>query len=473
MRPADAFLVLRSLPVSLLLAFLLLTPLAAPLAAQGIPQRKPEAKAKAHKVYEWKTQAGLRYHWCLPKGYSPQRPVNLTVILHGSNLNRHWGFANNRPGVFRPDDVVVSPDGTTPAPAAADRFNFLGGTKDAEAVLALLKEIRSQLNIKQTFLYGHSQGSFFAVYFAGEYPDEVAGVAAHASGAWNWSKTGKDVKKVAIAFMHGTADPVVPYRQSVGSRDHYAKLDFPMLHLRRLPGYNHWPNAVRANEVLAWCEGMSTKDPKVALATAEASLQKKGWDEYRYMTPVAYAGARDVLRRFLGGDIRPFDNAGPEQVAAAKKLAERIEAEGESHVQALRKYVATKKDLRLDDRPWLGHLVSLREDFRGVDSVEAYMKEIGYDQTLQKQGKSAAKILKAWYNDKDQDKICRVVLKEIPAAFLHEGYPPTLRSKMAEWHKKQKKLSKNDKKAWKRFVAWEQGWDGGLKAYEKIWKVWK
>ena len=142
-------------------------------------------------------------------------------------------------------------------------------------------------------------------------------------------------------------------------------------------------------------------------------------------------------------------------------------------MQALKKHVATKKDLRLNDKPWLGHLVSLREDFRGVDSVEEYMKEIGYDQTLQRQSKSASKILKAWYNEKDPDKIFRVVLKEMPAAFLYEGYPPTLRKKMKEWHKKQKKLSKKDKKAWKRFQAWEQSWDGGLKAYEKIWKAWK
>lgn len=467
MLPKEVLIVSTSLSVSLPLSFLLTS-----LSAQGIPERKPDARAKAHEVYEWKTRGGLRYRWCLPKNYSPDRPVNLTVILHGSNLNRCWGFANNRPGVFRPKDVVVSPDGTTPA-AAEDRYNFLGEPKDAAAMLTFLEEVRSQLSIKHTFLYGHSQGSFFAIYFAGEYPDEVAGVAGHASGAWSWSKTGRDVKKVAIAFMHGTADPVVPYSQSVGSRDHYAKLKFPMLHLRRLPGYNHWPNAVRANEVLAWCEGMTTADPRAAFAAAEASLAKKERDQYGFTTPVGYAGARDILRRFLGGTVRPFDNAGPEQVSAARKLAERIEAEGARHANALRKHVANKKDLRLNHKPWLGHLISLREDFRGVDSVEDYMNEIGYDKALEKQRKSVSKILKAWYNEKDKDKIFRVVLRELPSAFLYEGYPPTFRKKMVEWHKAQKRLSKKDQKAWKQFRAWEQSWDRGLEAYRKIWKAWK
>ena len=119
------------------------------------------------------------------------------------------------------------------------------------------------------------------------------------------------------------------------------------------------------------------------------------------------------------------------------------------------------------------HLISLREDFRGVDSVEQYMKEIGYDQALEKQKKSISKILKAWYREKDKNKIFRAVLKELPSAFLHEGYPPEFRKKMAEWHKAQKKLSKNDKKAWKQFQTWQQSWDQGLEAYRKIWKAWK
>jgi len=465
MRPPDNVVVWLLLLVSLPLSLL-------PLAAQGIPKRKPDPKARPHKVYEWKAQNGLRYRWCLPKSYSGSKPVSLTVILHGSNLNCGWGFANNPPGVFRPDDVVVSPDGTTPA-SAKDRYNFLGKPRDAKALLAFLEEVRSQFNIGRTYFYGHSQGSFFAIYFAGEYPDQVDGVAAHASGAWSWSRTGKEVKKVAIAFMHGTADPVVPYSQSVGSRDHYAKLKFPLLHLRRLPQYNHWPNAVRANEVLAWCEGMTAKDPRVAMAAAEASLRKKGVDQYRYSTPVGYAGARDILRRFQGGDVQPFENAKPQQVAAAKKLAERIEAEGAKHVKVLRKHIQAKKDLKLSDKPWLGHLVSLREDFRGVDSVEQFMKEIGYGEALGKQKKSVSKILKAWYNEKNADKIFRTVLRELPSAFLYEGYPPTLRSKMAEWRKARKKLSKKEQKAWQQFQAWKKSWDNGLAAYKKIWKAWK
>jgi len=82
----------------------------------------------------------------------------------------------------------------------------------------------------------------------------------------NWSKTTPPVRKVAIAFMHGTKDPVVPYPQSPGSRDEYAKAGFKLLHLRRLQDWNHWPNAIRATECLDWCEGMTTTDPAVALA---------------------------------------------------------------------------------------------------------------------------------------------------------------------------------------------------------------
>src|SRR5262249_52424015 len=158
-------------------------------------------------------------------------------------------------GVFRRDDIVVSVDGTSPG--QNDTRLFLGRPEDARAFRDFLSEMRKTFAVDRIFLYGHSQGGFFVVYYAGEYPNTVAGVVAHASGAWNWSKMTGKVKNLAIAFMHGNADQFVPYGQSPGARDAYAKAGFKLLHLRRLHGYSHWPNAVRAGECLAWCDGMT------------------------------------------------------------------------------------------------------------------------------------------------------------------------------------------------------------------------
>ena len=185
---------------------------------QDLPQKAPAADAKALTPCQWKSAGGLRFAWCLPEGYDGKSARNLTVILHGTGLDYRWGFLNNQPGVFRPDDVVVSVDGTSPGPN--DTRLFLGEEKDAKDFHDFLAEIRTQFTISRVFLYGHSQGGFFVTYYAGEFPETVDGVVAHASGSWNWAKSGKKVQRVAIAFLHGSGDPVVPYRQSPAARAH-------------------------------------------------------------------------------------------------------------------------------------------------------------------------------------------------------------------------------------------------------------
>ena len=60
------------------------------------PQRAPAADAPAQKLFMTTAKAGdLRYSWVLPKGYDGKTPRNLTVILHGTGGDFHWGYLNN------------------------------------------------------------------------------------------------------------------------------------------------------------------------------------------------------------------------------------------------------------------------------------------------------------------------------------------------------------------------------------------
>src|SRR5438105_1924019 len=201
--------------VSLVLALLASTLAGRPAAGDAPPAGKAlDPKAGGQAVYEAKSADGLVYAWRGPKHYDTAKGVGMTVILHGSNLDHRWGFANHDKATFRPDDLVLSPDGTTANGKGG--FNFLGEPKDAKRLHALLEEARKAFKVRATYLYGHSQGSFFSVYYAGEYPEDVDGVVAHASGIWNWTKLGAAGHHQAIVLMHGTQDPVVPYSQSVG-----------------------------------------------------------------------------------------------------------------------------------------------------------------------------------------------------------------------------------------------------------------
>src|ERR1043165_2682248 len=94
------------------------------------PQRVPSADAPAQKLFMNTAKAGgLRYSWVLPKDYDGKAPRNVSVILHGTGGDFHWGYLNNPIGVFRPNDIVISVDGTSPD--GANRL-FLDGKKDVE-----------------------------------------------------------------------------------------------------------------------------------------------------------------------------------------------------------------------------------------------------------------------------------------------------------------------------------------------------
>jgi len=444
------------------------------LTAQELKQLQPGAGAGAHQVHAWKSKAGLRYAWVVPKGYDGKTAVALTVICHGTGLDHRWGFANNPPGVFRPNDVVVSVDGPSPGPDNSRLF--LGEPKDGKAFKEFLDELQAAFAVDRVFLYGHSQGGFFVVWFAGEYPEAVQGVVAHASGAWNWSKTGKPVQKVAIAFMHGTLDPVVPFQQSPGARDAYLAAGLPLVHLRRLQNYNHWPNAVRANECLSWCEGMTTASPAIALAAAEQILLPKKPDEYQWETVVGYGAARQVLGRITGDEKPAFKDAEAATREKAQKLVDRIEAEGGRHVEALKQQVAKKDDLVLKSpASWLGHLLPLREDFRSVRSVEAYVKAIDFDEHRKQQQKAFNAVVTAWYDDKAAEVAkVKAILTGLPHAFLFEGFPPELAQKLTDWPTNYKKqLGKPELAEVPKCEAWVAGWKAGLEAYRAFWKQWK
>ena len=140
------------------------------------PELKPDATAESGVVYRWESANRLRYTWLLPDGYDPSQPTDVTVILHGTGLDYRWGHWNNPIGVFRPQDIVLSVDG--PTPDNKTRL-FMGEKDDAEAFKVFLSEMREMFSIDDIFLYGHSQGGFFAIYFAGEHPDLVDGAVAH------------------------------------------------------------------------------------------------------------------------------------------------------------------------------------------------------------------------------------------------------------------------------------------------------
>ena len=424
------------------------------LAAQSEAAPGPDTTGK---VMQWKSNDGLVYHYFVPKNYDPQTGANLTFILHGSNLDHRWGFANHEAGKFRADDIVVCPDGTTSNGNGG--FNFLQGKKDLDRLAGLHAELREALKIRATFLYGHSQGSFFSFLYAGAHPEHVQGVVGQASGVWIGTAAQKQNHHQAIVLMHGTADPVVPYGQSVGGLALYRDADYPLARLRSLEGWNHWPTQHHTEQQLAWCEGMTTGDPQ-RLAVAFETLNDVG----KALDPVALyqVAKRAAEHGELPANLRK---------QAADAAAE-VDEVAQAHVAAITKALGRGKASKLADKPWVGHLPMFLRDFEGIPACDELRRH--WSKTLAKHETAGKKHSKLFWRNHQSKPVAAFAagVDLVDAAFLRSSTADAdVLDKLDEWAKLGKKagIGRKQLKNYKKVVpVFRSALAKGRKAYAKV-----
>jgi predicted esterase len=357
-----------------------------PAAAAETPEKAPGPRSSG-KVYAWKTKKGLRYEYFVPEKYDPAKGANLTFIFHGTGLDRRWGFANHQGGDFRPEDVVVSPDG--PTPNGQSRL-FLGKSDDVAQVHDLQEELKGVFKVRQVFVYGHSQGAFFAFLYAGAFQEEVAGALGQAGGIWNGTTLSRGGHGQAMVVMHGTADPVVPFGNAVGSMGALREAEYPMAHLRAMEGWNHWPTPFHAAQELAWMEGMTTTDPDRAAASLDHfdGITEKEW--------IDFGGLHALGKRIgtMAGAPEPLRARGTAAAAAVEKLAE-------EHAAAIRAGAGKDPGAKFDGKPWIGHAVRLLRDFEGVPARDALDKD--WNKLLERHRDKGVEGLRDYYRARGKD----------------------------------------------------------------------
>jgi len=448
----------------LLLTGLLLT---APLGVlalakdDGPKEAEPTVDGK-DEMLAWKTKDGLEYYYRLPRECRDEKPWTMTVILHGSNLDRRWGFANHSWKEFRPHDLVVSPDGTTPNGNGG--FNSLGEAKDVKRLEALIEEIKKTLPVERVLLYGHSQGSFFALHYAGAKPDDIEGVVAHASGLWTWTQGGPKSHHQAICFMHGTRDPVVPYGQSLGGYEALQKARYPTVRMRSLEGWNHWPAehngpVPHTSQQLAWCDAMTSTDP----VRLERSLD--------VLADVKDPGQHDFAGLWRAASrIAALDDVPEALRTKAADLKAKVEALATKHVEAMG---AVPDDLAPDGKPWMGHMGLFLRHFDDVPAC-AELRE-RFAKVLEARDKKLGKAWSDWWKARkagDAADGFDAGLTILGEGFLTvAGTDPDVTKAMKEWAEDPKgnKLSRKTTKAWKDLRGdLEKGLEDAWKDFEKV-----
>lgn len=180
-----------------------------------------------------------------------------------------------------------------------------------------------------------------------------------------------------------------------------------------------------------------------------------------------------ILERLEGKGPAPLAQVPDDIVKSAREWLTKIDEQADAQVKALRAVLPKKGGLALDGKPWLGHLLSLREDFRGVDAVEKLVTEIGLEKALEAQNKAAKPLWDAWYSQKNESAKAEAVLETIGKSFLLDGLPFDLRESMNAWKDKKLDVPAKVAKKWSDWDSYVKGLDDGWKQYESIWKKWK
>jgi len=291
---------MRHAPLFAALAVIPLVVAAVPAQKIGeVPKAAPTSAAPKGTTLEWTSDAGQPYWYRLPKVIKESSPPNLILMLHGTGLNHGWSFWNYGidGGNFRPDDIVVSPDGCTPGQGST--FNFVQGKKDGDQIAQLIQTFRTEFPIGNVYLYGHSQGAFFCYWFAGAHPELVNGIVAHAGNVLDVAHPKHAIENIAIGILHAASDQVVTVEcahrtEAIYKEKGYKKLRCDIIEGIR-PEAGHWPLPAQVKAMLEWCDQVCVSTAAGALDIADLELAKNN------PSPLVVRDALERADRLLKG----------------------------------------------------------------------------------------------------------------------------------------------------------------------------
>lgn len=270
----------------------------------SVPRVAPSASAPRGETLEWTSPAGRPYWYRLPKKIDAKRPPCLILMLHGTGFNHGWSFWNHPigSGGFRPDDIVVSPDGLSPG--EGDTFDFLQTKSNDDQIVSLLRLFRKRFPIARVYLYGHNLGASFCYTFVAAHPELVDGIVAHAGKAPEVSHPRLAKERVAIGILHAKADSVVSvecaYRtEKIYKEQGYRKRKLYVVEgLTEQSGHQALPKQVL--EMFEWLDQVTvgTLDAALALALSELSKVVPDLD----VVADAARSSRALLAKYRGED---------------------------------------------------------------------------------------------------------------------------------------------------------------------------
>jgi predicted esterase len=229
------------------------------------------------------TGKGMKYFLRVPKKYDARTGARLIVFLHGSSMNGLQYLQSFEAKKWCEDDILCCPNGENGAdPFGQNNFGF----QSAPLVADVTEEVRKAFKITISYVGGHSQGGFLTYSVIMNYPDLFSGAFPMAGDCWMQNEPNlwedkpdlmKKQKGIAIAVIHGKADPVVAFSQGEHAYDCFRAMGWTKLRLFAPAQLNHMFMLAPVDEAIEWLDVMNGRSEKKAASLASKWAKDGEW----------------------------------------------------------------------------------------------------------------------------------------------------------------------------------------------------
>ena len=240
---------------------------------------------------------GMRYFLRVPKKYDARAGARLIVFLHGSNMNGLAYLRSFEAKKWCEDDIICAPNGESGSdPFGSNNFGFGSGPLVAEVT----QEVQKAFKTTVTYVGGHSQGAFLTYSVILNYPDLYRGAFPMAGDCWiqnepnRWEDKPdvlKKQKEIAIAVIHGQADPVVKFSQGEHAYDCFRAMGWTKLRLFAPKNLNHMFMLAPIDEAIDWLDAVNGLNERKALSLAPKWAREGEWGWVWHTAKASKSGA--------------------------------------------------------------------------------------------------------------------------------------------------------------------------------------
>ncbi len=248
-----------------------------------VPSAEKPEEVKKGRTALLKAPKGMRYFLRVPKKYDPKKGAPLLVFMHGSNMNGMQYLPMFPAKKWYDHAIICAPNGETGnQPFGSNNFT----QQSAPLVADVVEQVQGALNVTHTYIGGHSQGGFLTYSVIMHFPDLFQGALPMAGDCWMqnepnlWEDKPEVMakqKKIAIAVIHGKADPVVDFKQGEHAYDVFRVMGYPKLRFFAPERLGHQFGLSPVGSALLWLDAMNGLNPKKGLKAASKWAKKGEW----------------------------------------------------------------------------------------------------------------------------------------------------------------------------------------------------